>query len=79
MAGTFVLGLIVSMTVLAPSPADAQAANPLFPERIGLPWFGVPPAPRPLPTPSAPKPVRVPRLVQLDSCDLSGPAAAPIA
>ena len=28
--------------VVSSSPAQAPSPNPLFPERLGIPWFGVP-------------------------------------
>jgi len=36
--------------VVSSSPAQAPSPNPLFPERLGIPWFGVPQLPHPQPS-----------------------------
>ena len=36
--------------VVSTSPMQAPSPNPLFPERLGIPWFGVPQLPHPQPS-----------------------------
>jgi hypothetical protein len=79
----FIGMLILGLIVLAPSVADAQSnANPLFPERVGLPWFGVPStaSSRPLPAsnPAQPMPSFRPMIsVPLTTLRLPPPVQLP--